>query len=298
MEHKRQKYHFASKGVRTTLIGIFSSLILASVKIFSGIIGNSYALIADGIESIADVFTSFVVLTSLKIAVKPADKDHPYGHGKAEPLAGLVVAISLFIAAIIIIIQSINEIITPHHSPASFTLIVLVMVVAAKESLFRYINKVGNSIESLAVKNDAWHHRSDAITSGAAFIGIIIALLGGKGYEMADDYAALFASVIIIINAYKLLKPSIYELMDANLSNNFIDELKREAEKLNEVVEVEKFFVRKMGFDYYVDAHVIVDGSLTVSDGHTIAHKVKEHLINFNSKIIDVMVHIEPDQDK
>ena len=175
--------NLANKGIRTTLIGILTSIILASIKAVAGIVGNSYALVADAIESTSDVFTSIIVLAGLKIAQKPADKTHPYGHGKAEPFAGIWVALALFIAAIIIIVQSIHEIITPHHSPAPFTLIVLVLVVLIKELLFRYIIKVGNSLDSIAVKNDAWHHRSDAMTSGAAFIGISIALIGGPGYE-------------------------------------------------------------------------------------------------------------------
>ena len=181
----------AEQGIHTTIIGIITSIVLAAIKAIAGVMGNSYALIADAIESASDVFTSIIVLTGLKIARRPADETHPYGHGKAEPFAGIIVAAALFIAAIVIIIQSLHEIITPHHAPAPFTLIVLVAVVITKEFLFRFIIKVGNSVDSVAVKNDAWHHRSDAITSGAAFIGIAIALIGGPGYEQADDYAAL-----------------------------------------------------------------------------------------------------------
>jgi cation diffusion facilitator family transporter len=273
------------------------SFILAAIKIFSGIIGNSYALVADGIESIADVFTSSIVLTGLKIAAKPPDENHPYGHGKVEPLAGSFVAISLFIAAAIIIFQSIHEIITPHHAPATFTLIVLILVIIIKESLFRYVNKIGQNINRVAVKNDAWHHRSDAITSGAAFIGISVALIGGEGYEMADDIAALFASFIIIINGYIILKPAIYELTDANLSDELISKIKKEIENVDQVNEVEKCMIRKMGFDYFVDAHVVVDGQLTVSEGHKIAHYAKEELIKNNPQILEVLIHIEPDAE-
>ena len=205
----------AEQGIHTTIIGIIASIVLAAIKAIAGVLGNSYALIADAIESASDVFTSIIVLTGLKIARRPADETHPYGHGKAEPFAGIIVAAALFIAAIIIIIQSLHEIITPHHAPAPFTLIVLVVVVITKEFLFRFIIKVGNSVDSIAVKNDAWHHRSDAITSGAAFIGIAVALIGGPGYEQADDYAALCASAIIIFNAYRLFKPALFEIMDA-----------------------------------------------------------------------------------
>lgn len=295
---KNSKQHISSAGIKTTLVGIFASFILAAIKIFSGIIGNSYALIADGIESIADVFTSFIVLTGLKIATKPPDENHPYGHGKAEPLAGAFVAISLFIAATIIIFQSIHEIITPHHAPAPFTLVVLVLVIITKETLFRHVNKVGQNINSVSVKNDAWHHRSDAITSGAAFVGISLALIGGKGYEMADDIAALFASFIIIINGYLILRPAIYELTDANLSGELISKIKNDIQNLDQVIEVEKCFVRKMGFDYFVDAHVVVDGQLSVAEGHNIAHLAKEEIKKKHPQIIEVLIHIEPYEDK
>jgi len=281
-------------GSKTILIGIVSSFILASIKIVSGTLGNSYALIADGIESLADVFSSLVVLSGLRISSKPADSNHPYGHGKAEPLAGSVVALALFASAIIIIIQSIDEIITPHHSPAPFTLVILVLVVITKEILFRYIIKVGKQIESTAITNDAWHHRGDAITSGAAFIGISVALIGGVGFEVADDYAALFASVIIILNAYRLLKPTIYELMDTAPSESTIQKIRNSAQQVEGVVELDKCYVRKMGLNFIVDIHVIVDGNLSVYKGHSVAHRVKDTLMASYSNITDVLVHIEP----
>lgn len=284
----------ASKGIKTTLIGIFASLTLSAIKITSGALGNSYALIADGIESLADAFTSIIVLSGLRIASKPADADHPYGHGKAEPLAGVVVAFGLFIAAIIIIIQSIYEIITPHHAPATFTLAVLVLVVIIKEILFRYIIKVGKRIKSVAVINDAWHQRSDAITSFAVFIGISLALIGGKGYEAADDYAALFASIIIIINSYRLLKPALFELMDTAPPEETINKIRLIALEVPGVEGLDKCFMRKMGFDYFIDIHVIIDGNIPVYKGHEIAHKVKDKLMTSYSNINDVLVHIEP----
>ncbi len=282
------------KGVRTTIIGIFTSIVLAAIKAIAGVMGNSYALIADAIESASDVFTSIIVLTGLKIAKRPADATHPYGHGKAEPFAGIIVAAALFIAAIIIIIQSLHEIITPHHAPAPFTLIVLVAVVITKEFLFRFIIKVGNSVDSVAVKNDAWHHRSDAITSGAAFIGIAIALIGGPGYEQADDFAALCASAIIIFNAYRLFKPALFEIMDAAPSPEVIKKVIASSLKVDGVVAIDKCFARKMGFQYYIDMHVIVDGNISVHKGHEISHEVKNKLVESFQYISDVLIHIEP----
>lgn len=284
----------ANQGMHSTVIGIIASIILAIIKATAGVIGNSYALIADAIESTSDVLTSTIVLAGLKIAKKPPDQDHPYGHGKAEPFAGLIVSIALFTAAIIIIYQSIHEIITPHHAPASFTLIVLVVVVMTKELLFRFVIKVGIAVNSIAVKNDAWHHRSDAITSGAAFIGISIALIGGTGYEEADDYAALFASLIIMFNAYRLLKPALQEIMDAAPSPELILKLIATANQVEGVYAIDKCFARKMGFEYYIDMHVVVDGNITVYRGHEISHNVKDKLKEEFPQISNVLVHIEP----
>lgn len=285
---------FIKRGLKTTLIGIIASLVLATVKIFTGIIGNSYALIADGIESLTDIFTSSIVLTGLYFAAKPADEDHPYGHGKAEPFAGIAVSFGIFIAAMVIIVQSLYEIITPHHAPAPFTLVVLVLVIIIKEALFRFVIKVGTTVNSIAVKSDAWHHRSDAITSAAAFIGISIALIGGEGFESADDFAALFASVIIIFNAYRIFKPALFELLDTAPPVKTIQKVRDVAVKVENVMGIDKCYVRKMGFDYFVDIHVLVDANLPVFKGHEIAHKVKDELMKEYSNISDVLVHIEP----
>jgi len=289
------KNNFSIKtGLKTTLIGIIASAFLAAIKIFTGIIGNSYALIADGIESLTDIFTSSIVLTGLYFAAKPPDEDHPYGHGKAEPFAGIAVSFGIFIAAMIIVVQSVYEIITPHHAPAPFTLIVLIIVIITKEALFRFVIKVGTTVNSVAVKSDAWHHRSDAITSAAAFIGISFALIGGEGYESADDFAALFASVIIILNAYKIFKPALFELLDTAPPAKTVQKVRDTALKVENVMGIDKCFVRKMGFDYFVDIHVLVDANLPVHKGHEIAHKVKDELMKEYSNISDVLVHIEP----
>jgi len=293
MEKSNHKINI-KRGLRTTFIGIVVSFFLAAIKIVTGVVGNSYALIADGIESTTDIFTSSIVLAGLYFASKPADEDHPYGHGKAEPFAGVAVAFGIFIAAMIIVVQSIYEIITPHHAPAPFTLIVLVMVIITKESLFRFVIKVADNAKSVAIKNDAWHHRSDAITSVAAFIGISIALIGGEGYESADDFAALFASVIIIINAYRIFKPALYELLDTAPPANTIQKVRDVAKKVENVMGIDKCYVRKMGFDYFVDIHVLVEANLPVFKGHEIAHKVKDELMKEYSNISDVLVHIEP----
>ena len=286
--------HPAIKGMRSTIFGIIGNILLAVIKGLAGFFGNSYALIADAIESTSDVFSSLIVLIGLRISTKPKDKNHPYGHGKAEPIVAIVVSLTLLGAAITIAIQSVQEIATPHHTPAPFTLLVLVLVVAVKETLFRYVFKVGAEVQSTAVKTDAWHHRSDAITSVAAFIGISIALIFGKGYESADDWAALLASGIIAFNAYNLFRPALAEIMDEAPPENLEQDIRITAETVEGVIEVEKCFIRKMGFDYFVDLHVIVDGELTVREGHIIAHDVKSLLLKSKLRIIDVLIHIEP----
>ncbi len=286
--------HPAEKGMKTSVIGVLVNAVLAAVKGITGIFGNSYALVADAIESSLDVFSSAIVWGGLKISTLPADADHPYGHGKAEPLAGALVSIGLLAGAVIIIIQSVNEIITPHHAPEPFTLIILVLVILTKEILFRFVIRVGKEVNSTAVKGDAWHHRSDAITSAAAAVGISIALVGGDGYESADDYAALFVSLIIAINAYRIFRPALNEIMDAAPQPEIEQSVREIASKVDGVMWLEKCNVRKMGFDFFIDLHVTVDANITVHEGHEVARRVKAAVCNFNARIVDVLVHIEP----
>src|SRR5712664_2165191 len=225
--------HPAEAGMRSALIGILLNIALAIGKTVAGYLGHSFALIADGIESLADVLSSLVVYFGLRMAIRPPDQNHPYGHGKFEPIATTVVSLSLFVAGIAIAIESIHEIVTPHRSPAPFTLVVLAGVLVIKETLFRYVSGVGEKMQSSTVKTDAWHHRSDAITSGLAFVGISIALLGGRGYENADDWAALVASAIILRNAYRQLQPALAELTDVAPATILEQEVRRAAGSVN-----------------------------------------------------------------
>jgi cation diffusion facilitator family transporter len=286
--------HPSSIAIRTTLYGIAVSVVLIFVKGISGYLGHSYALIADATESGADILSSGLLWLGLRIAVKEPDEEHPYGHGKAEPLAAIAVSLFLIIAASWIAYHSINFIGTPHAVPESFTLWILLIVIAIKESMFRYVLSVGNKINSQAVKADAHHHRSDAITSIAAFIGISIAIIGGKGYESADDWAALVASALIFYNAIIILRPALSEIMDKAPSNEIVEKVKEIAGTVPMVKGIEKCYVRKMGFDYYVDIHIEVDGKLSVTEGHRIAHLVKDALLESNLRITNVLVHVEP----
>jgi len=283
-------------GLKISGSAIAINLTLALVKISTGVIGNSYALIADGIESTTDIFSSLIVMGGLRISTLPPDDDHPYGHGKAESLAGLIVALFLLGAALLIAVQSIREIRTPHHAPAWYTLIVLSMIIFVKEWLFRRMLKVGDEMESSALRNDAWHHRSDAITSMATFIGISVALIGGEGYETADDWAALLACGIIAFNGIRLLRGGFNEVMDAAAPGEIEDQIRRAARGVDGVVEIEKCRVRKSGLGYQMDLHVVVDGEMSVKDGHLIGHAVKDRLSQGSVPVTDVIVHIEPDK--
>jgi cation diffusion facilitator family transporter len=284
----------AAEGRRSTIIGLRLNALLAAGKITGGILGHSFALVTDGIESLADIFSSMIVYFGLQYAVKPRDENHPYGHGKAEPLAALAVGLALVGAGIAIAIQSVREILTPHALPAPFTLIVLVGVLVIKESLFQYVIRVGHGIGSVAVQADAWHHRSDAIVSGLAFVGISAALIGGKGWESADDWAALIASFIILLNAYQQIRPALAELSDMAPPKAMQDQVKEVARLVPGVADLEKCFVRKMGLEFFVDLHVVVDGELSVREGHRIAHEVKDAVLEAYPRITEVLVHVEP----
>jgi cation diffusion facilitator family transporter len=284
----------AAKGRESTLVGIALNLTLAAGKITAGMLGHSFALIADGVESLSDILSSLVVFFGLRLAVKPRDENHPYGHGKAEPLAALTVGLALGAAAVTIAIQSVREIRTPHDSPAPFTLIVLAGVLIVKESLFRYVMHVGRAIDSTAVKADAWHHRSDAITSALAFVGITIALVGGPGWESADSWAALVASFVILHNAYSQLRPALAELSDVAPPKTVEQQIRAVAAMVPGVQGLDKCFVRKMGFEFYVDLHILVDGNMAVNAGHLIAHAVEDSIQAAYPRVADVLVHVEP----
>jgi len=281
-------------GARVALFGMIVNFIFAAAKILGGLIGNAYVLIADGIESALDIAGSLVIWGGLKFAARPPDETHPYGHGKAEPIAAVVVAFGVLAASLGLAIESVREIRAPHHGPAPFTLGILIVVIVVKEILFRYVNRIGHNVESTAVQTDAWHHRSDALTSAAAFIGISAALIGGRGWESADDWAALFACGVIAANGVRLLRPALSEIMDTAPRGEIVDRVRNAAGAVPGVIEVEKCFVRKMGLSFYVDLHVRVDESITVREGHDIAHEVKRAIRETDGRIADALVHVEP----
>ncbi|HEY4983963.1 MAG TPA: cation diffusion facilitator family transporter [Verrucomicrobiae bacterium] len=282
------------RGLRATFVGMAVNIVLSGTKLAAGIAGHSHALVADAVESFADIFSSLIVWRGLVVAAAPADEDHPYGHGKAEPIASAIVAAMLLGAALWITLTAFGEIMEPHLSPAPFTLIVLVVVVVVKEGLFRFVSREGRAVDSSAVKTDAWHHRSDAITSVAAGIGISVSLIGGKGFEAADDVAAIAAAGVIAWNGWHLLRPALSELMDTAPGPEVIDQIRRIATATPGVDSVEKCIVRKVGYQYFVDMHVEVDPQMTVLRSHKIAHDVKDKIRDAIPAVSDVLVHIEP----
>lgn len=287
----------AHRGARSALLGILVNLGLALAKGCAGVLGNSFALVADGVESLADVLSGLVVYFGLKIAVKPPDANHPYGHGKAEPIAAAVVSLALMAAALGVIYGGIREITVPTSTPAPYTLVVLAGVLIVKETLFRHVGAVAESIGSSAVKADAWHHRSDALTSAFAFVGISIALLGGPGWQAADGWAAICAALVIFYNGWKLLKPAVLELGDSAPHPSVETQVRAVAARVPGVVGLDRCLVRKMGFSLYVDLHMVVDGELTVREGHRLSHEVEDEIRAAVPQVAEVLVHVEPEEE-
>lgn len=280
--------------INATYFSLIGNASLAVIKGLAGFFGNSYALIADAIESTTDIFSSFLVLFGIKYSSRPADENHPYGHGRAEPLITFIVVGFLITSATIIAYESILNIGTPHELPKSWTLIVLGLIIVWKEISFQLVIKKSIETNSSSLKADAWHHRSDAITSIAAFIGISIALFLGKGYESADDWAALFASGFILYNSYLIFRPALGEIMDEHLYDDLVEEIRTVSHQVKGVIDTEKCFIRKAGMKYHVDLHAIVDSNISVKEGHDISHRLKDTLREEIPQLGHVLIHIEP----
>ncbi len=284
--------------LKATYFSIVGNTCLAFIKGIAGVFGNSYALIADAIESTTDIFSSFLVLFGIKYSNRPADANHPYGHGRAEPLVTFLVVGFLITSATIIAYESISNIGMPHELPKSWTLIVLGAIIIWKEFSFRLVLKRGMQTNSSSLKADAWHHRSDAITSVAAFIGISIAIFLGKGYESADDWAALFASGFILYNSYLIFRPALGEIMDEHLYDDLVAEIRTISLNVNGIIETEKCFIRKSGMKYHVDLHAVVDATISVKEGHDLAHLLKDTLQEKIFELGHVLIHIEPSEQE
>lgn len=282
--------------IRTTYFSLLGNISLALIKGLAGFFGNSYALIADAIESTTDIFSSFLVLLGFKYAEKPPDENHPYGHGKIEPLITFIVVAFLVTSATIIAYESIQHIQTPHKVPESWTLFVLGGIILWKEISYQVVIRKSKQTQSSSLRADAWHHRSDAITSVMAFLGISIALIFGEGYETADDWAALLASVFILYNSYLIFRPALGEIMDEHRYDDLILEIRKKSSEVEGILGTEKCFIRKSGMKYHVDLHAIVDAKITVEKSHWIAHQLKDHLREEIPELGHVLIHIEPNE--
>lgn len=282
------------RSLKVTFLGMGVNALLAIGKLVAGVMGHSHALVADSVESLADIVSSLIVWRGLVVASKPADDDHPYGHGKAEPIAAAVIATVLLIAAAGIALRSIQEALGPHHGPEPFTLVVLVAVIGLKEFMFRFAKSEARAVRNAVVETDAWHHRADAITSLAAAVGITTSLVGGPAFAMADDLAAIVAAGIIAWNGWQLLRPALEELMDATPDPQLTARIREIAAQVPAVDAVEKCFARRMGYHLFVDMHVHVDPLMTVRDSHTLAHLVKDTIREQMPHVYDVLIHIEP----
>lgn len=280
--------------IKTTYYSIAVNFCLAVIKGLAGLFGHSYALIADAIESTTDIFSSLLVLFGLRYASKPADQNHPYGHGRIEPLITFLVVGFLITSATIIAYESIIHITTPHQLPKPWTLIVLGVIIIWKEISYRIVHRKSQETKSTSLHADAWHHRSDAITSVAALIGITIALILGEGYENADDIAALFASVFIFYNSYRIFRPALGEIMDEHVHDDLIHQIREVALTVDGIVDTEKCFIRKTGMQYQVDLHAVVDADISVKAGHAIAHTLQDVLKENIPELGHVLIHIEP----
>lgn len=291
----------AAAGRRVLAAGLLLNVFLALVKISAGWAGHSDALIADGLESTLDVLSSLLIWLALKYAERPPDSTHPYGHGKMESLAGAGGALLLLAAGLLVAWNSLREITggaVDRPPPAPFTLGILIGVVILKEGLFRYSKRRNHGVASSALEADAWHHRSDALTSLAAGVGILIALAGGPAFVSADDWAALFSCGIIAWNGARMFRGSLGELLDEQAPQSTIDRITACAEGVPGVDSVEKCRVRKSGLTLLADLHVRVPGDSTVSSGHRVSHLVKDALLEGGHHLSDVTVHIEPSEPR
>src|SRR3954470_11008267 len=287
------------RSIRAAQAGVATNAVLAMAKITAGVVGSTYALIADGVESLADVASSLIVWGGVALGARPADDNHPYGHGRAEALAAAVVSVMMLAAAIFVATEAILEIRTPHRFPARWTLVFLVVVVAVKAMLAHRVSIISAESGSTAVAADASHHLSDAITSAAAFIGISAALLGrhfggGPRWAAADDWAALGSSLVIARNGITMAFAALHDLMDRSPGEPVLAPLREAALGVPGVCAIEKLAARRVGTGYRVTVHVQAAPELSLADAHSLGGRVKHAMSNAGLRIDSVLVHMEP----
>jgi cation diffusion facilitator family transporter len=284
----------ARKGASLVVRGMVLNVVLGLIKVGGGVLGNAYALVADGIESFCDIAISILIWAGFKWAARPPDANHPYGHGKAEAVAGLFTSVVVLGASAGVGWHAVNEIRDPRRLPQWWTLVILAGVIAAKVIFSRRLNEVGRDTDSTALGAEAWHHLSDAITSAAAFVGIAIAVTGGQAYAAADGWAALIASAVIAFNGVLIFQKALNEVMDIAVPAKMENDVRALAAHVPGVASLDKCRVRKSGLSYLVDIQIRVPGEMSVREGHGIAHAVKDTLLASRLRVSDVTVHVEP----
>jgi cation diffusion facilitator family transporter len=289
------KQHLYHEAVRATWLGLAINLLLGCAKLAGGLLGRSFALISDAVNSLGDVLTSVAVLLAFRVAQKPADAEHPYGHTRAEAIAGSNVAVLVMVSALIVgwrAIQGIPK--SSHQVPPAWTLAIAGANVVIKEGLYQYKIRLGRRAGSRAVIANAWDHRADAFSALAVLVGLLIVRVGGPKFLAVDELAALFVVMVILSSGTKLFWASAQELMDAQADPTLVDQIRAQAAKVRGVKRVDKLWVRKSGMEYLVDIHIQVPAEESVAEGHRVGHLVKDELLNGFTNLRDVMVHLEP----
>jgi len=285
---------FYRQARRAAVWGVGLSVGLGVLKLAGGVFGHSSALVSDAVHSFGDALTSIAVWGSLLWAQRPADREHPYGHTRAEAVAGSNVALLLVLSGLGIGWEAATTLGEPSAAPEWYTLAIAALSIVVKEALFRYESRVAHATGSGAVRAAAWDHRLDAVGSLAVLVGLAVSFWGGPAWRAADKVAALAVAVVVLWAGGSLFWGSVQELMDRQAGPEVLDEVRREAEAVSGVLGVEKLFVRKTGLEYLVDIHVEVDPELSVREGHGVGHAVKDRLMKRLVTIKDVLVHIEP----
>ncbi len=282
---------------RVTYIAALVNILLASIKITFGFIGKSEALIVDGIHSLADLLTDVFVLVAIKLGSREADHDHPYGHRRYETIATVILGGALFVVAAGIAWDVMERILHPEKLlvPQKETLIIAAISILANEWLFQYTKRVAKKSRSKLLLANAWHHRSDAISSVVVLFGIIAVLYG---YPFADAVAAIIVALMVAKIGLSLIMESVKELVDTSLSDAQINDIRRVIKLTEGVKSIHLLRTRQMGEDSFVDAHIVVDPKITVSEGHMIADTVRDNLKAQFDDIVDVLVHIDPEDDE
>ncbi len=282
------------EATRAAALGLTVNLALGTVKLAGGLIGNSFALVADAVNSLGDSVSSVVVLFALRVAQRPADAEHPYGHTRAEAVAATNVALLIIVSALLVAWQAVVRLPEFHPLPPVWTLWIAAANVLIKEGLFHYKVRLGRRIGSSALVANAWDHRSDALCSLAVLAGLGAVRWGGTALIWADEAAALVVAAGIVFSAVRLFRQSASELMDPQADDELVRQIERTASAVPGVLAVETLWVRKSGLEYFGDIHIEVDPRLTVEDGHRISHRVKSRLLADFATLRDVLVHLEP----